>query len=346
MGLKILHSADWHLDSPFTGFSPEQRLMLREKQRQLPGKIGDVLSQEGCSLVLLAGDLFDGDPCRDTVEELKRTFREWKVPVLISPGNHDFCCPGSIWTEERWPDNVHVFTGGLESVAIPELRCRIYGAGYRSMDCPGLLEGFSAQGAETWQIGLLHGDPVTAQSPYCPVTAAQVRASGLHYLALGHIHKAGAFRVGDTLCAWPGSPMGRGWDETGEKSVAVVTLGDSCRIKRICLDLVRFEDSTVTAQELEEILPAVPSEDFYRITLTGYGPVDREALVRKYAHLPNLQLLDRTEDPAALWAEVGEDTLRGVYFRMLREISREEPNGILAAEISRKLLAGREVELP
>ena len=42
MGLKILHSADWHLDSPFTGFSPEQRALLKEEQGKLPGKIADL----------------------------------------------------------------------------------------------------------------------------------------------------------------------------------------------------------------------------------------------------------------------------------------------------------------
>ena len=28
MGLKILHTADWHMDSPFAQFSPEQRELL------------------------------------------------------------------------------------------------------------------------------------------------------------------------------------------------------------------------------------------------------------------------------------------------------------------------------
>ena len=42
MGLKILHTADWHLDSPFGGFSEEQRALLKDEQRKLPGKIVDL----------------------------------------------------------------------------------------------------------------------------------------------------------------------------------------------------------------------------------------------------------------------------------------------------------------
>lgn len=346
MSLRILHSADWHLDSPFSGFSPEQRLLLRRHQRKIPTLVGNLLRQEPCDLVLLAGDLLDGDPSRETVEALKASFREWGVPVLIAPGNHDYCGPGSVWNEEKWPENVRIFTGGMESVALPELDCRIYGAGYQNMDCPGMLADFQVEGPETYHIGLLHGDPTGTQSPYCPITAAQVRSSGLHYLALGHIHKAGSFRAGHTLCAWPGCPMGRGWDETGEKGVNLVTVGDTAQLRWIPLNTLRFFEMEAEAAQLEQILPAAGCEDFYRVTLEGFGPVDRDAIDKTYQHLPNLQLIDRTEDPGELWSEAGEDTLRGVYFRMLQQISQEEPNAVLAAEISRKLLMGREVSLP
>ena len=56
MGLKILHTADLHLDSPFGGFSDEQRQLLKQQQKLLPGKIADLCQREGCDLMLLAGD--------------------------------------------------------------------------------------------------------------------------------------------------------------------------------------------------------------------------------------------------------------------------------------------------
>lgn len=351
MGLKILHSADWHLDSPFTGFSPEQRAFLRKQQRSLPRKIADLCRREGCDLVLLAGDLFDGEPSRETVDQLKNALADCGVPVFISPGNHDFCGPGSPWLEESWPENVRIFTGALESVVIPELNCRVYGAGYKCMDCPGLLEGFQAEGQEQYCVAVLHGDATAPNSPYCPVTAAQVRNSGLDYLALGHIHKAGAFRAGAALCAWPGSPMGRGWDETGEKGVCIVTLGDTAEIQAVPLDTVRFyalevEIGDDAAAALEEKLPAVGNTDFYRITLTGCGDVDMAQLKKQFAHFPNLELRDQTVAHVDLWEGAGEDTLRGVYFRMLQSQSETEPRAKLAAQISRRLLEGREVKLP
>lgn len=339
------------MDASFTSFSEEQRDLLCRAQLKIPGKIAEICRREHCDLVLLAGDVFDGFPSRDAIDAVKQALAECAVPVFITPGNHDFCDAGSPWLEEKWPENVTVFTGDMESVTVPELDCRIYGAGYRSMDCDPLLEDFQAEGAEKFQIAVLHGDPVTSRSPYCPITTAQVRDSGLCYLALGHIHKSGNFRAGETLCAWPGCPMGRGWDETGEKGVYLVTLEEEANIQFLPLDAPRFYDLEADVSDgaeavLDNILPGGGSNDFYRITLTGQGTMDVDALRQRYAAFPNLFLRDRTEPELDLWEDADTDTFRGVYFRMLRQQAEEDPKAVLAAEISRKILAGREVKLP
>lgn len=351
MGLKILHTADWHMDTPFVSMSEEQREFLHREQRKLPGKIADICRRECCDLVLLAGDIFDGTPSAESVDTVKKALKECGVPVFISPGNHDFYAPGSSWQVENWPDNVHIFTDNMGSVTVPELDCRVYGAGYHSMDCEPLLEGFRAEAAEKYQIAVLHGDPVTSRSPYCAITAGQVRDSGLQYLALGHIHKAGKFRSGSTLCAWPGCPMGRGWDEAGQKGVCLVTCEEETVVQFVPLDVPRFYDLEADVSEnveavLDRLLPAAESWDFFRITLTGQTEVDMETVRKRYTFLPNLILRDRTESPEDLWAEAGSDSFRGVYFSLLRDRAGEDPRAVLAAEISRKILSGREVKLP
>lgn len=352
MGLKILHSADWHLDSPLTGFRPEQREFLKEELGRIPRKMAQLVRREGCDLVLLAGDLFDGPYRRETARELYAALEACAVPVFISPGNHDYVTPGSPWLEEKWPENVHIFTGALTSVTIPELSCRIYGAGYRSMDCPGVLQGFRAEGPERYAVGVVHGDAVQPNSPYCPITAAQVRDSGLDYLALGHIHKAGSFRVGETLCTWPGSPMGRGFDETGERGAYIVTLDDRAECRFVPLDTPRFYELELDTDRctVDDLLPGAGTQDFYRITLTGTGEEELPALRRKLERFPNLELIDRREKTVDFWENAGEDTLEGTFFRLLQEkMENADPESArciaLAAEISARLLQGREVEL-
>ena len=347
MGLRILHTADWHMDSPFSGFSGEQRTWLRNEQRKIPGKIAQLVHRENCDLVLLGGDVFDSPDARESVSLVRKALADCGVPVLIAPGNHDYLASMSPWLRESWPENVYIFTPGLSWVDIPELDCRVYGAGYRGVECSGLLENFRAEGAARYRLMVLHGDPQRAQSPYCPITGAQVRASGLTYLALGHIHKSGAFSAGDTLCGWPGCPMGRGYDETGEKGVYIVDIDGEASIRFVPLDTPRFYDLEADTGELESILPPVESKDFYRVTLTGSGEGSVEAWKDR---LPHLEIIDRRHEQEDIWSRVGEDTLEGVYFRLLRQkLDQADPAGaeriLQAAEISRKILSGREVAL-
>ena len=354
MGLKILHSVDWHLDSPFLGFTEQQRQFLREAQQTIPGKVADLCRRENCDMMLLAGDLFDAEASPETLHILKRELENCGVPVLIAPGNHDFYRADGPWAKETWPENVFLFTGGLESVTIQGLDCRIYGAAFQSMDCDSLLEGFQSQGDEKYCVAVLHGDPLQRNSPYNPITNAQVRDSALDYLALGHVHKAGTFRSGETLWAWPGCPMGRGWDETGEKGVCIVTIDGEAKVRPVSLHLPRFFDLSTelcgsAAEAVASVLPAVPGEDFYRITLKGSGEVDLEELKEQFAAYPNLILRDQTEPPLEIWEDLDADSLEGIYFGMLRKAMEETPEKArqiqLAAEISRKLMEGREVKL-
>ena len=352
--IKILHSADWHLDSPLLLRKEGQSEFLKKKLSEIPEKIAALCRQEQCDLILLSGDLFDGAVSADALRRVKNALEEVSVPVFIAPGNHDFVNPSSPWLTTVWPENVHIFTRQVvESVALPELDCRIYGAGFTAMDCPGLLEGFTATQEEKYAIGVLHGDPTQVASPYCPITTGQVANSGLDYLALGHIHKGDHFLAGKTLCAWPGCPIGRGYDETGEKGALLITLDEKTSAEFIPLGSPAFYDLEVSAsQGLGSVLPPVGNENFYRITLTGESePVDLVGLAEQYKHFPNLELRDKTLPPVDIWSTAGEDTFEGIYFKLLREAMETADEDTkrqlsLAAQISRQLLDGQEVILP
>lgn len=351
--IKILHSADWHLDSPFQLGNEDISRNMRRRLQQLPERIAAVCKAKNCDLVLLSGDLFDGAHTAETLRILKNALEEMAVPVFITPGNHDFAGANSPWLTEVFPANVHIFTRQtIEYKDIPELGCRVYGAGFTSMSSPALLTGFRCDSPMEYNVGIFHGDPTQVNSPYCPISTEQVSLSGLDYLALGHIHKGDSFRVGKTLCAWPGCPMGRGYDEQGEKGLLLVSLEDTAQTEFIPLDGPRFYDLETTPAGLDAVLPPVGSEDFYRVTLVGDSePVDLAALQAAYPQFPNLLLRDRTVPPVDVWSSAGEDTFEGMYFKLLRDAlaSADEDTQRqihLAAKISRQLLDGQEVVLP
>ena len=354
--MKILHTADWHLDSPFQGRTPQQTRQLRTQLLQIPQRIAQVCKNEKCDMVLLAGDVFDGAFSLDSYQAVYQALEDMEVPVFVAPGNHDFVSLESAWRTKKWPSNVHIFMNNtIESVVCGD--CRVYGAGYQSMDCDALLEGFCAENDTAYRVGVLHADPVQAGSPYCPITKAQVKACGLSYLALGHIHKSDAFISGNTLCAWPGCPMGRGFDELGEKGVLIAQLDDTPSVRFVPIAGVRFQEIKVQVQDdalssVLSVLPAVGNHDFYRVILTGPSePIDMASLYAQLLQFPNLELRDQTTPPVDIWKSAGEDSFEGTYFQMLKDAlagadAQTARKIALAARISRQILDGQEVELP
>ena len=354
--IKLLHAADLHLDSPFSGLSPEQAAARRKEQRGIPMQLAELCRVHSCDALLLAGDLFDGESVSpETIEALLAAFAACPCPVFLAPGNHDPLLAASPYRTERWPENVHIFDSRrVASVELPALHCRVFGAGFETAYESGLLDGFSAPQDGWTNVMVLHGDALSAASPYNAVTKEQIAASGLAYLALGHIHQAsGLLRAGNTAYAWPGCTMGRGFDELGEKGAYLVTLtGPDCQLDFLPLGGARYEILRVPAgadpaAALDAALPADASRDIYRVILTGEA--DRPDLNALYAQLAprffSLTLRDETTPKRDLWAGAGEDTLRGLALGKLKadyDAAPDEAAKRTAALAARMLLAAIE----
>ena len=335
--LKIIHGADFHLDSPFSGLTPERAAQRREEQRELLEALARLAREKGADLVLLAGDLLDSERVyRETAQALSRALGAVPCPVFIAPGNHDFWTERSVWSTLDWPENVHIFTSGaLERVDLPG--CTLWGRAFTDShqeSCP--LEGLSVPGDGKLHIACLHGC-VGPESGYGPISAADIAASGLDYLALGHIHQcSGLQREGNTFWAYPGCPEGRGFDELGEKGVLYVE-AEPGRVKARFVPLAKRRYEIITADitgaswMLDPILEALPgktSDLICRLILTGEGEApDLANLERTLApEFYGLTVIDRTRLPQDLWARREEDTLTGLFLRSIWEKCQAEPD--------------------
>lgn len=338
--LKLIHGADFHLDSPFSGLTPEQAARRREEQRDLLDRLAQLAREREADLVLLSGDLLDSQRCyRETAQALARVLGDIPCPVFIAPGNHDFYSPRSVYATLEWPGNVHIFRdGSMEQVDLPRLNCTVYGRAFTAPhqeDSP--LAGFRAEGEEgVLRLMCLHGD-TAPQSNYGPITPEDIAASGLDYLALGHVHQfSGLNRAGNTFWAYPGCPEGRGFDELGEKGVLYVEAEPgNVTAQFVPLCRRRYEILTVDVTGAESALAAAAAalpqntqDDIYRLILTGEGEVpDLAALERALApRFYGLTLLDRTRLPRDLWARREEDTLTGLFLQAMWDKCRAEPD--------------------
>ena len=343
--IRLLHAADLHLDSPFSALSPEQAAQRRQEQRAMLTQLAELANAHDCGLMLLAGDLFDSDNAYpDTVDALRRALASCRAEVVIAPGNHDLCAPGSAYLTEDWPENVHIFTKNTpDCFEFPRLSCRVWGAAFTAAEAPALLDGFSAKRDGLLELMVLHGDAVNAHSPYNAVTREQIASSGLCYLAMGHIHEgSGLLRAGETFYGWPGCPMGRGFDELGQKGVYLVTAQPgACTAELLPIAGRKYEILRVAAGDaplaaIEQALPADTQDDIYRIILTGDAPrPDTAALWRALqGRFFSLTLRDETTPRRELWDGCGEDTLRGLFLQTLRAQYDEAPTAAEKLQIA------------
>lgn len=336
--LTFLHAADFHLDSAFGALSAARAAGRRRESRELVFRLSDYVNQNHIGLVLLAGDLFDsGSAFRETGEQLAEALGRMEARVFIAPGNHDWAGPGSPWTAVRWPENVHVFREGrLTAVDLPEWNLTVHGAAFTAPERrESFLTGFSAPEDGRVHIGLLHGEIDPPEARYAPLRKEEIAGSGLHYLALGHIHKrTEPVRLGRTLCAWPGCIEGRGFDELGEKGFYRGTVDERGGVSLAFVPFARrrYEilEVDVTGRPpraaVEAALPEDTARHLYRIVLTGEtgpGGADvlglREALAERFYAL---ELRDRTRMAEDVWARAEEDSLRGLFLRCLRQRRR------------------------
>lgn len=333
---KLIHAADFHLDSPFATLTPELARQRRRECRALPERLAALAREEGAELVLLSGDLFDGAQVyRETIEQLIDALSAIPARVFIAPGNHDFFSARSPYATLSWPENVHIFRSDtVERVVLDELETVVYGAAFTApAQERSLLDGFSADARDGAyaRVMVLHGDLSGTQPRYDPLDRAQIAASGLDYLALGHTHAfSGVQREGGTFFAYPGCPEGRGFDETGDKGVlcGTVTRGDAALrfvplAKRRCRILSADVTDTSPEAALDAALSPDTADDLCRVLLTGETDergIDLAALRERFAaRCFYLELRDETSLRRDVWARAEEDSLRGLFLRDLRE---------------------------
>jgi exonuclease SbcD len=213
--LRVLHTADVHLDGDVGG-SAEQQLAYRERGRAVLERIVDRALADEVDLVLIAGDLFDHNRVPDTtIAFVRAQLDRLRQPVVILPGNHDALYTNAIYDRHDFSagaPHVHVIRR-LEGQTLdfPELEVSVWG---RAMEEHVLtfqpLANIPSRDDRRWSIGMGHGFFYPErQRPErsSPIFADEIRDSGWDYLALGHHHVRTDVSQGGVAAHYPGAPM-------------------------------------------------------------------------------------------------------------------------------------------
>lgn len=267
----LLHLADVHLGARHIDMGADA---VKQRERQMAGfsRAIDEGLERSVDVVLICGDLFDSNaqPRRSVehaVSELKR-LTDRGIRVVIIPGSHDVYDSHSIYRAfdmaslaglPRGSDLLTVLTPEHPELVIRDLDLVVYGrvpAGRRAPHSP--LDGFSARADDrgSWKVGMIHGSrriPGKVETDEVIITDAEIAASGLDYLALGHWHSYSSGRSGDTVWAYPGAPELVAVDQDGAGSVCLVRLADaasgSVHVERLRVGQTVFRAEAVDAAE-------------------------------------------------------------------------------------------------
>ena len=287
--ITVVHAADLHIDSPLRGLgrlegAPVDDLRLATRRAFV--KLVDTCLEEQAALLVLAGDVFDGE-WRDFntglffVRELAR-LRDTGTQVVMVRGNHD----AESVLARHIPLPEHVFTFPVdapETREYPRLGLAVHGQSYgaRSVE-DNLAEAYPARRRDLFNLGVLHTNAVASSEHgnYAPCTVAQLVRHGYDYWALGHVHQAQVLHR-EPWVVYPGNLQGRHARETGAKGCTIFRV-DGLRIDRVEsreVDVLRWADLVISADaihgssDMDDLLGEVRLRMQHAITEAGGRPV-------------------------------------------------------------------------
>ena len=332
--VRFVHSADLHLDSPFSGIrgnAPEQiAATLYDATFNAYENIIELCITERVNALLIAGDVYDGAD-RSLIAQRKFIYG---LQRLDSAGIQSFVCHGNHDPLDGWearldyPSLCHRFGAEFEAIPVfpddPE-RAVVHGISYPRRDVfDNLVAQLGIVDNGPYSIGLLHANVGgnADHASYAPCTLNDLALSGIDYWALGHVHTRQVLSEERPTAVYPGNPQGRHPNESGARGVYLVDVDehghvnldfrpmDTVRWERLILDIGSSETEQALLDQLHELVQhAVAGADgrsiVVRITLRGRGPMHNSLKTSQFS--PD-RLVEQINDEWAdqkpfLWCE-------------------------------------------
>ncbi|MGI6212337.1 MAG: metallophosphoesterase family protein [Anaerovoracaceae bacterium] len=357
--MKIIHTADIHLDSPMTAnLTKSQALQRNAEILSSFGRMVSWAQEQGVRAILISGDLFDTARVSTTSRNAvtREIVKHPEIDFFYLRGNHDI--ENSFSRMGELPENLHLFgehwttyrITGDHGVKIAITGCELNGS--ESDETPLSLR----LAEDDINIVMLHGQVGSGKSTedgVAVIDPAAFAGCRIDCLALGHVHTRQEGKI-DVRGIWeyPGCLEGRGFDETGEHGFVVLDINERSRtwysefvpfasrtIYEIPVDVTGAEDSEEIGEKIEQEIEASGAEekDLVRAVLTGKidaaSSVDLSYLeARESGKYYVFRLKDKTQ-PFVNYLDYSNDrTLKGEFVRMLSaapDLSEEEKAAII-----------------
>ena len=240
--LRIAHASDIHLDTDY--FGGRDNIASRDYYRTVFTALLELIQRNAPDLFLLPGDLFDSNRATDeTIRWAMEQLGALPFPVLMIPGNHDCLEEGAIFRRYDFSQipNVELLTAeGGESRELTDLGVVIWGKGMVA-HTPKFrpLDSLPPPRAGWWNVAMGHGIYVARGGMSfrsSPIEAAQIHASGYHYIALGHHHALLDVSANGTTAFYCGAPVPIARDDRGTCLMIDLKQGHTAKVDILSLD--------------------------------------------------------------------------------------------------------------
>ena len=325
--IKILHTADLHLDSPLNSLALRDENLKNRVQvatRETLKKIVNIAIEENVIAVLICGDLFDRiERSANTSAFLMIQIHRLKragIHVFYIKGNHDVGNPISVTID--FPNNVHCFDAKGGYVQLDSADVCIHGISFSGKTAPeSLIPKFKPPMPGMVNIAMMHTsvNGSAGHDIYAPCKVNEMISTGFDYWALGHIHKRKVYAERPWI-VMPGMPQGRDVGESGTKSITLINIEDrQVIIKEVFTSVVEFgeiEIDTTSLQDIDSLYSAIhtnlqnfknqlqSSSGIARVTLKGKSELNWQI------HRDRDSLVEMIRDYASEIGEIGIDKVK------------------------------------
>ena len=205
MPIRIVHTADNHLDLPFRQYPAEVASRLIEERFLALGRLVAVANERNAHFFVVAGDLFDSTRVKvGDIDKAAAVLRGFDgVAVIVVPGNHDHYANSEteVWRRFRRATEADARIDLLVDPAVKSYDVEGQAVHFFPCACPsktgaeptiGWVAEAAAQHATGLKIGIAHGNVtglgLDAEGQYFNMEPAALEAAGIATWLLGHIH--------------------------------------------------------------------------------------------------------------------------------------------------------------
>ena len=322
--MKLIHCADFHLESPLAQLSPDKAELRRNELLQTFGRLVSYATEQAVDAVLIAGDWFDASiVTRKTVDYIRSVIDGCPADFYYLRGNHD----------------------GTFSFPDPPERLHFFGSEWRSYRC-GTVTISGIEPADGSWTDAMQLDPAACNVVMLHggldghdrdgILPEPLRKQSIDYLALGHwhTHRMDALDARGTW-AYAGCPEPRGFDECGTKGFVLLDVQNGGirptfipfaqrTYHAVRVDLSGCAEPTRQQEAVRAAIDGIPHTDGVQLTLTGR--CKPEAVLEDAFWIAALQerffqfRLENRIHPALDTAQLrSEISLRGAFYRRVMQ---------------------------